>query len=278
MKLIWTRELDVQNPWEPDFHGVFFYQESGIPFYYKDEHLVRCVHGQMDEPEILFEGKQGISPPLPHDWMIIKQDDALSLLCGERIAIELKTGRSKIPAPDNLQSEYQRRKPSPEHFVEDSFVLNEYQVRHKGEWGYICQKDGQDIWKFGGRGYLYTDLRREGNNLYFGTAGAGGYFYILNIHTGVPILSLRTGGTTVIQRRGSHAYLYTGVGQRKSQLICVDLISGNILDEMELPGIASDDRVLGLWEDCIYTMTFEYKSKRYYDQVKNVIYSCIALD
>ena len=62
--------------------------------------------------------------------MIIKQDDALILLCGEQIAIELKTGRSKIPAPDNLQSEYQRRKPSPEHFVEDSFVLNEYQVRH----------------------------------------------------------------------------------------------------------------------------------------------------
>ena len=84
--------------------------------------------------------------------------------------------------------------------------------------------------------------------------------------------------TTVIQRRGSHAYLYTGVGQRKSQLICVDLTSGSILDEIELPGIASDDRVLGLWEDCIYTMTFEYKSKRYYDQVKNAVYSCIALD
>lgn len=60
MKLIWTRELDAQNPWEPDFHGVFFYQESGFSFYYKDEHLVRCVHGQMDEPEILFEGKRGI--------------------------------------------------------------------------------------------------------------------------------------------------------------------------------------------------------------------------
>ena len=158
MKLLWTRELDAQNPWEPEFHGIFSYQESGISFYYKDEHLVRCVHGQMDEPEILFEGRQGVSPPLPHDWMIIKQDDALFLLCGEQIAIELKTGRSKIPAPDNLQSEYQRRKPSPEHFVEDSFVLNEYQVRHKGEWGYICQKDGQDIWTFGGRGYLYTDL------------------------------------------------------------------------------------------------------------------------
>ena len=120
MKLLWTRELDAQNPWEPEFHGIFSYQESGISFYYKDEHLVRCVHGQMDEPEILFEGRQGVSPPLPHDWMIIKQDDALFLLCGEQIAIELKTGRSKIPAPDNLQSEYQRRKPSPEHFVEDS--------------------------------------------------------------------------------------------------------------------------------------------------------------
>ena len=90
----------------------------------------------------------------------------------------------------------------------------------------------------------YLDVRRarvstptcsaRGDNLYFGTAGLAAIFYILNIHTGVPILSLRTGGTTVIQRRGSHAYLYTGVGQRKSQLICVDLISGSILDEIEL--------------------------------------------
>lgn len=73
MKLLWTRELDAQNPWEPEFHGIFSYQESGISFYYKDEHLVRCVHGQMDEPEILFEGRQGVSPPLPHDWMIINR-------------------------------------------------------------------------------------------------------------------------------------------------------------------------------------------------------------
>ena len=32
MKLIWTRELDAQNPWEPEFHGIFSYQESGISF------------------------------------------------------------------------------------------------------------------------------------------------------------------------------------------------------------------------------------------------------
>lgn len=63
MKLIWTRELDAQNPWEPDFHGVFFYQESGISFYYKDEHLVWCVHGQMDEPEILLKGNEVLGDP-----------------------------------------------------------------------------------------------------------------------------------------------------------------------------------------------------------------------
>lgn len=82
MKLLWTRELDAQNPWEPEFHGIFSYQESGISFYYKDEHLVRCVHGQMDEPEILFEGKQGV--------------DLISQAGGEIVRIE---GAHDFPNP-----------------------------------------------------------------------------------------------------------------------------------------------------------------------------------
>lgn len=279
MKLVWSQKLYLQDPWKPALEGVFFYQKSGVSFYFKDAGAVKCVCGCTNMPSVLFrpEARQ-LCIPLPRNWQVVNQVSDNFLMCNEEIAINLMNGVLINPVPDSMLREYRRKRLPDKHFEEDSFTLGEYQIRHKGQWGYICQKGGTDIWKFAGRAYLHTDMQREGDNLYFGTAGAGGYFYILNIHTGVPILSLRTGGTTVIQRRGSHAYLYTGVGQRKSQLICVDLISGNILDEMELPGIASDDRVLGLWEDCIYTMTFEYKSKRYYDQVKNVIYSCIALD
>ena len=65
MKLLWTRELDAQNPWEPEFHGIFSYQESGISFYYKDEHLsakliftsfVVFVNGSLDTCLFLHSG------------------------------------------------------------------------------------------------------------------------------------------------------------------------------------------------------------------------------
>ncbi len=158
--------------------------------------------------------------------------------------------------------------------MEDSFVFDEYQISHKGEWGYSCKKDGVEIWQFSGRGYLYTDILRISDKIFFGTAGFGGYFYILNLSTGNPILSLRTGGTTVVKQCGALCYLYTGVGGRKSRLACLNVSDGRILEDIELPGTASDDSVLKLHENNVYTVTFQYKEC----YVENAILSCISLN
>lgn len=274
MRLIWSRKLYTQDPWEPYFRGVFSYRKSGISFYYEDGGAVKCICGCTDTPATLLQPSREHRIPLPHHWMIVEQEGERYLLCGEEAAIHLGPNLPISPVPDGLCREYRRQQMPASHFVEDSFTFEEYQIRHKGEWGYSCQKNGTEIWKFVGHGYLYTGMFRKADHLYFGTAGAGGYFYILDIHTGVPVLSLRTGGTTVILQRGSCGYLYTGVGKKKSQLICVDFSSGEIMDEIELPGTVSSYSVLGLWEDCIYTVTFQYKK----GCVINAVFSCISLN
>ena len=36
MKLVWSQKLYLQDPWKPALEGVFFYQKSGVSFYFKD--------------------------------------------------------------------------------------------------------------------------------------------------------------------------------------------------------------------------------------------------
>ena len=148
-------------------------------------------------------------------------------------------------------------------------MFGEYQISHQQEWGYSCKKDGIEIWKFSGRGYLYTEIFKRSDQIYFGTAGLGGYFYILNINTGNPILKLRTGGTTVIKQCGDYVYLYTDVGRKKSGLACVNLSDGKILEDIELPGAASIDSVLEVYENKAYTITFQYKNNAVEHAVHN---------
>lgn len=274
MKLIWSRELCIQDPWEPKFHGIFSHCESGVSFYYMDSNMVMSICGCAGNPVVLATQTNEMKIPLPRYWVVAENEGEDYLLCGEKVAISLQKNLLVHPAPEGLRNVYWKLQTSSEHLVEDSFVFDEYQISHKGEWGYSCKKDGVEIWQFSGRGYLYTDILRIYDKIFFGTAGFGGYFYILNLSTGNPILSLRTGGTTVIKQRGDLFYIYTGVGKRKSKLACINASDGRILEDIELPGIASCESVLELHENSIYTVTFQYK-KGY---VENAILSCISLN
>lgn len=274
MRLIWSRKLYIQNPWEPKFRGVFSHCKSEISFYYMDGNMVMGVCGCTGNPIVLTKQTHEQKIPLPRYWAIVEKEGERYLLCGADVAISLEKNHPVNPVPEDLRNIYLKQQTSSKHFIEDSFVFDEYQISHKGEWGYSCKKDDVEIWRFSGRGYLYTDIFRRSDQIYFGTAGSGGYFYILNISTGNSILSLRTGGTTVIKQRGACCYLYTDVGRRKSRLACVNLSDGRILEDIELPGTASVDSVLGLHEDSIYTITFQFKK----GAVENAVLSCISLN
>ena len=274
MKLIWSRNLYIQNPWEPKFRGVFSHCKSDISFYYMDGSTVMMVCGCVGNPIALTGKTNGLKIPLPRYWAIVEAKKERYLMCGDGIAINLEKNIPIAPASEDLRNIYQKYLVSSKHFVEDPFVFGEYQISHQQEWGYSCKKDGIEIWKFSVRAYLHTEIFKISDQIYFGTAGLGGYFYILNINTGNPILKLRTGGTTVIKQCGDYVYLYTDVGRKKSGLACVNLSDGKILEDIELPGAASIDSGLEVYENKAYTITFQYKN----NAVEHAVLSCILLN
>ena len=197
---------------------------------------MKCVCGCTNMPSVLFrpEARQ-LCIPLPRNWQVVNQVGDNFLMCNEEIAINLMNGVLINPVPDSMLGNIGGN---------DCLIsISKKTLSHLGNIRFATKANGGISVK---RRNGYLEIRwarisahryaaRGRQSVFSGQPELAATFTFCNIHTGVPILSLRTGGTTVIQRRGSHAYLYTGVGQRKSQLICVDLISGNILDEMELP-------------------------------------------
>ncbi len=162
---------------------------------------------------------------------------------------------------DTLKNQelYAIRKP-PKHYSEDDFVFSEYRIAHMGEWGYVCTKNDEVLWKKSLRGYLYTDIIRNGNRIVFGTAGQGGHFYSLDINTGEIVFDFNTKGTCAFLQANDSFYF--SVDKKKSTDIYRIDYDGNMLETLEIEGIADDyDFPLTLWDQSIYVVSALEKKK-----------------
>lgn len=270
MELLWSRDLIGENPWSPEYRGMFFQEGSQTLFYFKDCcRLIRMTCTENSKPEVLCVSK---ALPLSSDWEVISQEEASYLMCGEKICLHMQENRVLLTVPEEFVEQYRKQQGNPYHLVDDSFQFGEYRISHKGQWGYSCHKNGVHLWDFPGRAYLYTDIFCYENHLYFGTAGQGGYFYILNLEDGKPILALKTGGTATFVRRDSHVFLT--VGGKQSQLVEVDLCSGQICDAVDLLEKVSDDSPLTVYGDKAYTVSFKFYRN---GVLKKAILTCIGL-
>lgn len=255
MKQLWTKELVSDQAWEPNYQGVFSKDQNGnVAFYYLNgNHVMRAEECGVS---VAGEAPKEYAIPLPAHWIVTKEKNSTYLLCADQMAVNLENGATVFPMPQELQAAYQQEAVRPKYYEEASYRFGEYEVQHKGEWGYLCKAGKQKIWEFNGRGYLYTDIRKWQDRIFFGTAGCGGYFYILDLQSGTPIMTLRTGGTTVIGQNHSLCYLFQC--GTKPQLLCVDLTQGRVVDSIILPGKATDYSALTYADGHIYTVTFRY--------------------
>lgn len=291
MELLWSKDLIGENPWPPEYRGMFFQKGSQTLFYFMDCcRLIRMTCTEHGKPEVLCVSK---ALPLSSDWEVISQEEASYLMCGEKICLHMQENRILPTVPDGFVEQYRKQQGNPYHLVDDSlqfveqhrkqqgnpyhlvddsFQFGEYRISHKGQWGYSCHKNEVHLWDFSGRAYLYTDIFRYENHLYFGTAGQGGYFYILNLEDGKPILALKTGGTVTFVRRDSHVFLT--VGGKQSQLVEVDLRSGQICNAVDLPEKVSHDSPLTVYGDKAYTVSFKFYRN---GVLKKAILNCIGL-
>ena len=226
MRLIESVTIQHENPWEPELDGLFLRRGGPVTFCYKENQSV--VAQSLDgEREIWYTAPEGERLELPYHW----------------------TGAAK-GVPPMLRT----WRPSDTEI----YYFEDYAISHTSQWSYICQKAGETVWKFKGYAWRYTTMEQFGENIYFGTAGQGGYFYLLNLHTGEPLLKLKTGGTVNIHARRENR-LYLLQQEKKAYLVCIDLNDGTILERQELPGKADQHSAIKLIGDMVHAVTFTYK-------------------
>ena len=231
MRLVESVEIPRKNACYWDFDGLFLKRDGTVKFCYWDDNSVAAVSLE-GEREVWYRPPEGEMLPGPSRW-----DNARPGYP------PLLNSRGTV---DNTTEVY--------HFGEDS-------ISHKSEWSYVCKRSGEEVWTFKGYAWRYTSIERYGDNIYFGTAGQGGYFYLLNLHTGEALLKLKTGGTANIYARRDNK-LYLLQQEKKAYLVCIDLNDGIILERLELPGTVKDDCAVMLLDDTVHAVTLFFQKKR----------------
>ncbi len=156
-------------------------------------------------------------------------------------------------------------------YTEASYAMPPYEIRHRGEQGYACFQDGNELWHRRVQGYLYTDMVRY--NLYgedavvFGTDGAGGHFIALRLSDGEPILDIKTGGTDRYLYDGHRFYAHK-LG-RGGGLIAVT--PNGETELCPLIGVVNTHLPLALCENTVLALSFTRKGDRYADVYVNAV-------
>ena len=226
MKLIDSVKIQHKNPWEPDLDGLFLNRNGGVKFCFKEGWSV-VAQSEDGEKEVWYTAQEGERLELPYHW----------------------TGAAK-GVPPMLRTWW----PSDAEI----YYFEDYTISHTSQWSYVCKKAGEAVWKFKSYAWRYTTIEQFGENIYFGTAGQGGYFYLLNLHTGKPLLKLKTGGTVnMYARRDNKLYLLQQ--EKRAYLVCVDLEDGTILERLELPGKANQHSAVKRIGNTVHAVTFTYQ-------------------
>lgn len=268
MNVLWNKKVEVENLWIPQCFGLFIKLNKTVSFFFQNNSKLLSLSEEDVNPQVIHSES---SIPLPYDWRAVETAEDSFLLFSEDFGLNLKNNELCHKISPQLQAEYKHQKRPANYYVDAPKYLGEYTILHKGNWGYICMKDHSKLWEFTGRAYLYTDMIRWNDRLFFGTGGQGGYFYVLDIQTGVPLTAIKTGGTQCIIHADNHCYVLSN--EKKGQLLCIDLLDGRIVSKCDLPGTADLKSRITRIDNHIHAITFNGPRS----QPKSMTWSCIEI-
>lgn len=258
MDNVWSKYLQTCNPWEPHYYGIFNMRNNLVRFFFKNRTCMLSIAENEHDIKVVHLSTTGVPLALPREWAIIEDKITSFLMISESQGIDLTANIPVNQIPIHIQLAYREQMRYACHYEEAQFVFGEYRICHKGKCGYVCMKNGELLWEFTGKGYLYTEVVCWKNRVMFGTAGRGGYFYILDIDTGFPIVSLKTGGTRCFIHLDNLCYVLSNT--RHACLLCVDLSNDTIIDQCELPGKATVNSKLVYLGENLHAITFDYRN------------------
>lgn len=271
MNVLWNKQIRLQNIWMPDCFGLFYKRDEIIAFFFKDRRNILSVSETDPNPQILHSLHSSETLPLPYSWEIVESSKDVFLLVSDDRGINLRNNKFSYDIPVQLQTVYNQHKRPEKYYTEAPQHIGEFTIYHKGNCGYICKKETLKLWEFTGRAYLYTDMMRWKDRLFFGTGGNGGYFYVLNVYTGLPLLSIKTGGTRCFIQKDNLCYLLKT--EKNAQLLCIDLSEGKIISQCNLPGVATINSRISMIDNIIHVITFNVS----HTKTNGFTWSCVEI-
>ena len=264
MKLFNCFKYKVKNLWEPNFRGIFSFYQEVVHFHFlcnDSVYALNCSDG------IIHKMDTGSAPKieLPLWWICSLFCGKPFLMCSKDVCVDLTNKELVDTIPTCLEKEFLHQYRNYQLFPEKKidiqpYEFGDYAIFSKGPWSYLCKRNGKDIWSFKGRASLATDIYCWNDSLYWGTSGAGGYFYIVDLKSGEPKLSLQTGGTISFCQNGDLCYI--GRRQRnKSCVVCISLSNASIIDEFALEGLFTDNSKMYMKDNKLYVVTFSQKNQ-----------------
>lgn len=260
MKLNWWCEIEKYKN-EPilSFDGILIRNNKLISFYFfADNKMVQLSFNECGQISDNIEYVSNKILSIPNLWMYANYKNHNFILLGNKMAFDIVNKEIIYDIDDELNSIYDVGKGNEYHFENDDFAFHDYVISHKGSSGFVCHYHDKFAWKISCQGYLYTEMKRYSDLIVFGTAGRGGHFYGVNLKTGNIVIDINTGGTSKFLFCDNYIYLY--LCGKKGRLVKVNE-SGEIADEILLPGQVYHECPLALINDKIYTLSFQSTGK-----------------
>lgn len=260
MKIKWSCSYDEQTAeiWPPNYQGLFIANRNGVDFYFKSKHNLGCV--ELDESGIkasrYYPSENCVK--MPSSWVLY--DGAPNLLvCSENFGLKIGTQEIIETLPAEALERYMGNESEAKaRLIEKEYTFGDYTVCHRGQCSYKCFLSGVEQWQLSCRGYLYTEMMLHNGNLFFGTDGNGGHFYVVNLKSGEVVADINTGGTNHLMGEGETRFALK-LGETCS-LIEVSLTDGSIKDSINLHGCANSYSRIFLHGEGIFVTTFLKKA------------------
>lgn len=271
MNVLWNKQVEISDLWTPDCFGLFSKEKKKVTFFFKNRNNLLSISEENTKPQLLYSCSCNETLPLPLKWAVVETPNSAFVLVSDDRGYNLKSNEFSYDVPTQLRMAYNQHLRPAKYYEEAPQHLGELTILHKGNCGYICKRDNSKLWEFTGRAYLYTDMMRWKDRLFFGTGGYGGYFYVLDIHNGLPLVSIKTGGTRCIVQVDNLCYILKN--ENNAQLLCIDLFDGRTVSQCELPGVATLDSRITMIDNHIHAITFHISRSK----LDGFTWSCVKI-